>query len=117
VATCRRRWIAANQRISYAGAVMPYAAKIILHAPLAEPAQLESFVGACLADRVALIAIVGKDADKLEDLIDEIVVGDGSDQRRFIVTTSHRDESLDEVLDLVSCYDAGPDAQIEHVRF
>jgi hypothetical protein len=95
---------------------MPYAAKIILHAPLAEPARLESFVEACLADRVALIAIVGDDADKVEDLIDEIVVGDGSDARRFIVTTSHRDEPLDEVLDFVACYDAGPGAQVEQVR-
>jgi light-regulated signal transduction histidine kinase (bacteriophytochrome) len=95
---------------------MPYAAKIILHSPLADPARLESFVEACLADRVALIAIVGNDADKLEDLIDEIVVGNGSDQRRFIVTTSHRDESLDEVLNFVACYDAGADAQVEQVR-
>ena len=96
---------------------MPYAAKIILHSPLTDPAQLVSFVEACLADRVALIAIVGDDADNLEDLIDEIVVGDGSDRRRFIVTTSHRDESLDEVLHFVSCYDAGPDARVEQVRF
>ena len=68
---------------------MPYAAKIVLHSPLADPARLPSFVEACLADRVALIAVVGTDADKVEDLIDEIVVGDGSEPRRLIVTTSH----------------------------
>jgi len=49
--------------------------------------------------------------------IDEIVVGDGSDSRRFIVTTSHCNEPLEEVLDLVSVYDAGPGAQVEQVRF
>jgi hypothetical protein len=96
---------------------MPCAAKIILHAPLADPARLKSFVEACLADGVALIAIVGDDADQLEDLIDEIVVGDGSDQRRFIATTSHRDESLDEVLDFVACYDAGRDARSSRCDF
>ena len=96
---------------------MPYAAKVILHSPLSDPAQLDSFVERCLADGVVLIAVVGIDADKVEELIDEIVVGDGSDESRFVVTTSHCNESLEEVLDFVSCYPAGPGAQIEQVRF
>ena len=96
---------------------MPYAAKIILHTPLADPAKLDSFVEACLANGVILIAILGTDADKVEDLIDELVVGDASDESRFVMTSSHRNESLDEVLNFVAHYDAGPGAQIEQVRF
>ncbi|WP_245477553.1 hypothetical protein [Bradyrhizobium guangxiense] len=94
-----------------------YAAKIILHSPLGNPGQLESFVEACLADGVRLIAVVGDDAENVEELIDEIVVGDGSDERRFIATTSHRNESLEEVLNFASLYDAGHRAQVEQVRF
>src|SRR5215813_1763602 len=97
--------------------VMPYAAKIILHTPLADPAKLDSFVEACLADSVILIAVFGTDADKVEGLIDELVVGDASDESRFVMTSSHRNCSLDEVLDFVTSYDAGPGAQIEQVRF
>ena len=97
--------------------VMPYASKIILHTPLADPAKLDSFVEACLADGVILIAVFGCDSDKVEDMIDEVVVGDASDQSRFVMTSSHRNESLDEVLDFVARYDAGPGAQIEQVRF
>jgi hypothetical protein len=96
---------------------MPYARKIILHTPLADPAKLDSFVEACLAGGVALIAVIGPDSDKVEDLIDEIVVGDGSDESRFVVTSSHRDETLEEVLEFVSLFSAGPGARIEQVKF
>jgi hypothetical protein len=98
---------------------MPYARKIILHTPLADPAKLGSFVEACLDDGVVLIAAVGPDASLVDDLIDGVVVGDGSDPRRFekITTTFHPDESLEEVLNFVARWPAGPDAQIEHVRF
>jgi hypothetical protein len=46
-----------------------------LHTPLADPSKLDSFVEACLADGVVLIAVFGSDSDKVEDLIDELVVG------------------------------------------
>ena len=88
-----------------------------MHTPLADPAKLNSFVEDCVADGVVLIAVFGSNSEKVEDLIDELVVGDASDQSRFVMTSSHRNESLDEVLDFVRTYDAGPGAQIEHVRF
>jgi hypothetical protein len=96
---------------------MPYASKLILHTPLADPTKLNPFVEACLADRVVLIAVLGADAEKVHDLIDEVVVGDGSDESRFVMTSFHSDESLEQVLEFVSHVDAGPGAQIEQVRF
>ena len=96
---------------------MPYARKIILYTPLANPAKPDSFVEDCLADGVVLIAVLGPDSYKVEDLIDELVVGDASDKSRFVMTSSHHNSSLDEVLDVVECYDAGPGAQIQQVRF
>lgn len=44
---------------------------------------------ACLADGVELIAIGGDGARELEDEIDWIIVGDGSNPDRFIATTAH----------------------------
>jgi hypothetical protein len=96
---------------------MSYARKIILHTPLADPAKLDSFVEDCLADGVVLIAVVGPDSNKVEGLIDELVVGDASDKSRFVMTSPHCNESLDEVLNFVSHFDAGPGAQIQQVRF
>jgi len=68
---------------------MPYPSKVILHTPLADPTKLPSFVETCLADGVVLIAIFGSDCEKVEDLIDELVVGDASDESRFVMTSSH----------------------------
>jgi hypothetical protein len=95
---------------------MPYPPKVILHTPLADPTRLESFVEACLADGVVLIAVFGSDSDKVHDLIDEMVVGDGSDERRFVMTSFHPNETIDEVLEFVAVHDPGPGAQIEQVR-
>jgi len=55
-------------------------------------------VEAFLRDGVKFVGVVGVDAAHVEDLIDELVVGDGSDNERFILTSSHEHESLDEAV-------------------
>jgi len=56
-------------------------------------------VDACVRDGVRLIAIVGDGSRKTEDLIDELIVGDGSDESRLsVATTSHPDETVEEVM-------------------
>jgi hypothetical protein len=76
-----------------------YAPKVVLQLPLKEPARLADFVERCLRDDVALIAVVGDGCEAVEDEIDEIVTGDGSDDSRFITTSSHPGEPLEEVLE------------------
>ena len=68
------------------------APKVILHSPVSDEGLLDAFVEQCLRDRVSLIAVVGPGCARLEELIDEIVVGDGADPDRFVCTTSHPDE-------------------------
>lgn len=80
---------------------MTYAPKLVLHAPLRDQAALKPFVEVCLADGVNLIAVIGAGSAKVEDLIDELVVGDGSGEGGFIYTTSHPDEPLEDVLNFV----------------
>ena len=98
---------------------MSLAPRIVLHAPISDPALLEPFVEACLRDKVVLIAVVGEGCKDVEDLIDEIIVGDGSDPDRFIATTSHPDEPLEEVLLSVSIWPTGTGgagAAVDQVR-
>lgn len=64
-----------------------YAPKIVLQLPLANPNALPEFVEACLRDRIELIAIVGPHCEEVHDQIDDLIVGDGSDGRRFISTS------------------------------
>ena len=80
---------------------MTYAPKIILHVPLKDQTPLASFVETCLADGVNLIAIVGPGCAEVEDRVDELLVGDGSDEARFINTTSHPNEPLEDILNFV----------------
>jgi hypothetical protein len=76
---------------------MKYAQRIILHAPAWNSPKLESFVDKCIEDKVVLVCVVGADCTRVEDVIDELVVGDGSDSSRFLNTTSHPRESVAEV--------------------
>jgi hypothetical protein len=52
-----------------------------------------------IRDGVAFVGVVGEDCAKIEDIIDELVVGDGSDELRFILTSSHPGESVEDVFD------------------
>lgn len=78
---------------------MTYAPKLVLVLPISNPDQLAPFVEDCIRDRVVLIAIVGEGASEIDDLIDELVVGDGSDSERFINTSFHPDATVEEVME------------------
>lgn len=80
---------------------------VILHTPLADPSKLDQFVEDCLREGIRLIAVAGPDADLIEDTIDEIVVGDGSQDDRLIVTSNHAGEPLEDVLLFASSWDGG----------
>ena len=58
--------------------------------------SLDKLIEDFLRDGVDLVAIAGMDYAKIEDIIDEIIVGDGSNSARFINTTSHK--SLDDAI-------------------
>lgn len=74
---------------------MPYTRRVILHAPRWDAQSLADFVEDCIHDGVALVCVVGEDCQRVEDVIDELVVGDGSDDQRFITTSSHPDGLYD----------------------
>jgi hypothetical protein len=78
---------------------MSYAPKIVLQLPVSNTDLVPPFVEACLRDGVTLIAIVGEGASKMDDVIDELVVADGSDKSRFINTTFHPNETVEEVIE------------------
>jgi hypothetical protein len=94
---------------------MTYAPKIVLQLPLSNPNLLGPFVEACLRDGVTLIAIVGEGGSKIENLIDKLIVGDGSDRNRFIVTTSHG-ETVEEVMEFARGWDEELGQPVELVK-
>lgn len=95
---------------------MTLARKIILHSPVSDERLLEDFVEQCLSQRVSLVAVVGSGCARLEGLIDEIVLGDGSDPERFMCTTSHPDERFSDVVSIVECWELDRSDPYQEVR-
>ena len=95
---------------------MKLAPKIILHSPVSDEALLDDFVERCLRDEVSLVAVVGPGCARVEDIIDELVVGDASDPDRFFCTTSHPDEPFEDVLNMVEFWEAELDGAVQEVR-
>jgi hypothetical protein len=96
--------------------MMSLARKLILHSPISDETLLEDFVERCLAGGVSLLAIFGPDCEVLEEKVDCLVVADGSQPSRFLCTTSHRGESLDEVLSMVNAWEPDRDSAVEQVH-
>ena len=68
---------------------------MVLNCPTGYRLKLDHMVEEFIADGVKFVGVVGVDYSRVEDIIDELVVGDGSDRSRYILTTSHPSESLD----------------------
>ena len=77
---------------------MPFAKKIVLHIPSGHVPGVDDLIAKFIRDGVKFVAVVGKDCARVEELIDAAAVGDGSDSR-FILTSSHPGETLDEVVE------------------
>ena len=95
---------------------MTLARKIILHSPVTDERLLDEFVEQCLRDEVSLIAVVGPGCARLEDIIDEIVVGDGSNADRFVCTSSHPDEPFEDVVNMAECWELERGDPVQEVR-
>ena len=95
---------------------MTLARKIILHSPVSDETVLDSFVERCLREGVSLIAVVGPDCARVEDLIDNIIVGDGSDPSRFVCTTSHPDETFHDAMDFAEGWEMERGDPVEEIR-
>ncbi|MBS0241957.1 MAG: hypothetical protein JSS20_07250 [Proteobacteria bacterium] len=80
---------------------MAYASRVVLISRSGPTARLERLVEDFLRDRVGLVAVAGVDCQLIEDTIDEIVVGNGTDDSRFLITLSHPGSTIEDVLEFV----------------
>ncbi len=93
---------------------MAYSKRIVLHCPHGYLPSLDSLVEDFLRDGVDLIAVAGADRAKVEDIIDELIVRDGSDPSRFINTTSH--ESLDDAREFAESWPTNEISEVHLVE-
>jgi hypothetical protein len=92
-----------------------YPAKVVLMLPVKNPERLARFVEKCLIDGVELIAVVGDGCVEIEDQIDDLVVGDGSDADQFITTSSHPGEPLGDALNMAEVWFTDGENRVELV--
>ena len=78
---------------------MPYLSKIVLHCPNGYRMGLEQLVEDFLRDGVRFVGVVGEDCETVEDHVDWVVVGDGTDDSRFILTSAHPGETVAEAVE------------------
>lgn len=78
---------------------MPYLQKIVLHCPAGYRSELDEMVEQFISDGVRFAGVVGTDCALVEDIIDEIVVGDGTKPSRFLLTSSHPSVSLEHAIE------------------
>ena len=94
---------------------MAFARKVLLHTPITDERLLDDFVEQCLGDRVEIVAVFGPSCARIEDLIDEIVVGDGSDDGRSLLTSSHPEQSIEDVMNMLTV-EMSWDGPVQEVR-
>jgi len=83
----------------HAVSTMPFVAKVVLHCPTGYHFTLDQLVEQFISDGVKFVGVVGHDCQRVEDIIDELVVGDGDDPDRFLLTSSHPGETVADVVE------------------
>ena len=72
--------------------------KIVLHSKRGYHPDLDALVADWMSEGVKYVGVIGVNASYVEDMIDELCVGDGSDPY-FMLTASHGpDETLDDAV-------------------
>lgn len=71
----------------------------MLHCPRGYQPRVASLVAEFLRDGVTFIGVVGQDCEKIEDIIDELAVGDGTREPYSLLTSSHPGETPAEAIE------------------
>lgn len=77
---------------------MSYSRKIILNCPTGYSERLVTLVEEFVRDDVVFVGVVGYDCVRIEDIIDELVVGNG-DREYDLLTSSHPNQSLEQAIE------------------
>lgn len=78
---------------------MSHPKKIVLHCPRGYQPCVDTLVTEFMRDGVAFVGVVGHDCARIEDIIDELVVGDGTREPYSLLTTSHPDETVTDAVE------------------
>ncbi len=92
---------------------MAYSKKIVLHCTAGYHPALDTLIEDFIRDGVAYVAVVGRDCEKVERIIDSLVIARTSDVRTYMLVCGYPGESVG---DAVGFAKALPDESPEEVQ-
>lgn len=93
---------------------MAHAGKIVLLSNSGyHPERDDAFLQRLLDDRIALFCVLGVDAEQWEDALDGLFLANDEVDGYVIITTSHQQESLDQVIAFARHFNTGTVHAIE----
>lgn len=82
-----------------------YARKIALIGADVSDSLLGEFVEKCIRDGVYLIAVVGERCVEIENAMDDMIVGDATDETRFLLTSAHAGETIEDAIEYAEVFE------------
>ncbi len=95
---------------------MSYESKVVLHSKSGYRPEMDALIESLIRDGVKFVGVVGDDCEKIEDIIDEMVVGEGNNDN-FILTSSHPGESLEEAIEFARSLSLEYAGEVQVVEF
>ena len=93
--------------------------RVVLHTQVPYDRRYDELLQRLIEREIALLCVVGVDCEAWEDAMDQACVGPDGEGQRFVLTSSHRDETLAQVVTLAKVMrfeDAGGVEVIEVTR-
>jgi phosphoheptose isomerase len=81
---------------------MEFARKIVLHSTKGYRPELDELIEKFKANGVIFVGVVGVDASRMEDIIDELCVGNGTGTPYEMLTSAHEGESVEEAMNFAN---------------
>ena len=94
---------------------MAYLKKIVLNCPEGYEPRLKALVEQFIREGVIFVGVVGKDCDKVEEIIDELVVGEG-ERDYSLLTSNHPNATIDEAVDFAKSLKGEFEGDVEVVQ-
>ena len=80
------------------------AKRVVLYSLSGYNQKHDSILENLIDEKILLFCAVGKDCELWHDIMDELFVGFGEERDFFMITTFHKDETFDEVIQFAEMY-------------
>lgn len=78
--------------------------KVVLFSNNGYSKEHDDLLNQLIDRKILLFCVLGKDCELWHDIMDEIFVGEGEERDFFQITTSHENETLEEVIEFAEKY-------------